>query len=130
MGGQHDKSKLVKITEYVEGTNDCRRSYIVFKCDKGNTFVTEKLETSKATWEVNPAGLEARNALAKVVRSSEDIATDITVRSMKNLQAIHNAQPQHQASSSECKRYAQAAFSHAIGAQKGDIYTGFVKKED
>lgn len=130
--GQHDKSKLVKIAEYVEGTNDSRRSYIVFQCDKGNTFLTEKLENSMATWEENPAGLEARNALAKVVRSSDVFAIDVTVRSMKNLQAMNNAQTQCKcsASSSECKRYAQVVYSHAIGAPKGDIYTGFVKKED
>merc|ERR1712066_610656 len=58
--GQHDFSKLVKITEYVEFANDGRHSYLVFECNNGCTFLTEKLASGKATWEENPSGLEAR----------------------------------------------------------------------
>jgi len=126
---EHDHLKLVRVTEYVERANDGRRSYVVFECENGNLFVTEKLASGKAVWEANPAELHARNSLAKIVRSSDDLGTAITVSTMKNMPALKYGDFMIPASSSDRKRYAQAAYSHAIGAKQGDIYTGFAKKE-
>mmetsp|Transcript_146950 Transcript_146950/g.259710 ORF Transcript_146950/g.259710 Transcript_146950/m.259710 type:complete len:1281 (+) Transcript_146950:92-3934(+) len=127
--GEHEDSKVAKVTEYIERADGTRHSYIVIESDSGATFVTEKLSNGQATWEQNPAGLEARNSLAKVVRLSEELQDGTNVRSMKNMQAMNDWQAGFPASASQRKRYAQAAYSHALGATQGQIYTGFVKKD-
>mmetsp|Transcript_79956 Transcript_79956/g.138594 ORF Transcript_79956/g.138594 Transcript_79956/m.138594 type:complete len:1218 (-) Transcript_79956:110-3763(-) len=125
--GDCDTMKLAKVTEYIERTNDVhvRGSYLVMESDTGNVFVTEKLANGRATWEVNPEGLEARNALAKEVRSTDITENGITVCSVRRLQALSSESCA--ASSSNCKRYVQAVYSHAMGAPSGDIWTGFMK---
>mmetsp|Transcript_2282 Transcript_2282/g.3956 ORF Transcript_2282/g.3956 Transcript_2282/m.3956 type:complete len:1080 (+) Transcript_2282:70-3309(+) len=126
--GDYDTMKLAKVIEYIERTNDVhvRGSYLVMESDTGNVFVTEKLANGRATWEVNPEGLEARNALAKEVRSTDITENGITVCSVRRLQALNSESCA--ASSSNCKRYVQAVYSHAMGAPSGDIWTGFMKE--
>mmetsp|Transcript_109818 Transcript_109818/g.189991 ORF Transcript_109818/g.189991 Transcript_109818/m.189991 type:complete len:1135 (-) Transcript_109818:126-3530(-) len=124
-----DMSKIQKVTEYVETANDGRRSFVVFETLLGNVIVTEKLVDGKTTWEENPADLDDRKALAKVVRTTECTQNGVWIRNMRNYQLKENtAAKQTTVSCSQCKLYAQGAYSRAVG-ELNTVYTGFRKQE-
>jgi len=110
--------KVAKVTEYVEAapqagtpaaqwTLDCR-SYVVLETESGRAVVAEKLAGGRAAWRQDPADLEDRNSLAKVVRSEECSGEGLTVRAVQERVAGEQG-----ASASECRRYAQAVFRAA-----------------
>eukprot|EP00747_Dinoflagellata_sp_TGD_P027110 gnl/TRDRNA2_/TRDRNA2_132390_c0_seq1.p1 gnl/TRDRNA2_/TRDRNA2_132390_c0~~gnl/TRDRNA2_/TRDRNA2_132390_c0_seq1.p1 ORF type:complete len:707 (+),score=159.56 gnl/TRDRNA2_/TRDRNA2_132390_c0_seq1:1320-3440(+) len=127
-----DHEKVAKVTEYVErakGTakDSYHRSYVVFETKDGNTIVTEKLSDGKVTWEENPKDLEDRNSLAKVVRSAgHNVKAGVTIRDMKSFKRKETSRTASGASHSQCKHYAQVAFTLASGAHHVD--SGFMQQ--
>merc|ERR1712050_377462 len=108
-----EQEQVVKVAEYVERAEDLLgHSYVVLETDQGNTIITEKLRSGAVTWEVNPAGLEARNSLAKVIRYDDCGDASIAVWQLKNYQpkATHAVSG---ASASKCKRYARCVYDRA-----------------
>merc|ERR1719352_2179423 len=70
-GVAKDSERIVKVTEYVTAGAVDRRSYVVVETDKNHAIVTERFRNGSHSWEENPADLEDRNAVAKVIRSAE-----------------------------------------------------------
>jgi len=99
-----DTDKVVKVTEYVERAGKCGqcRYYAVLQTEGGGAVVTEQLEDGQVTFEVSPANLEDRNSLAKVLRSTNSRAAQLTVGDMRKhaeAAAVCGATP------SQCKQY-------------------------
>jgi len=126
--------RFVKATEYVEAASqDAKpsgeparhRSYVVFETEAGNMVLTEKLEDGTVAWSENPADLEDRNSFARVVRSADCGSAGIAVCDAESCCA--SEQSPLAASASQCKRFAQAAFSLASGARHAD--SGFRQRE-
>jgi len=108
----------------VELDHDSRRSYVVLELEAGSVVVTEMLASGAISWQENPDNLEGRNALAKVIRSSDCSRHGIAIRAIKENKAAHSATSKLL----ECKYYAQAVYNTAINAG-GTEYTGFRKPE-
>jgi len=123
------QARVVKATEYVEPlpqsgsrvqqwTLECR-SYVVLETDAGRSIMVEKLQDGRAVWRQDPADLEDRNSLAKVVRSQE--CTDgLTVGGVRDSQQAGAAG----ASASECRHYAQEVF-RAVNRSEQQPRCGF-----
>merc|ERR1712060_658677 len=79
-----NQDKIVKVTEYVEAVAEGHHSYIVLETDKGDEIVTEQNIDGMLTWVENPADLEDRNSLAKVVRSSDCRNARSTIHELKS----------------------------------------------
>jgi len=120
--------RVVKVMEYVEKVQGTRCSYVVYETESGSAIVTEKRRDGTVAWEENPSDLNGRNALAKLVRSAECNGHRFTVGDLKNFHTKESRVSVKSASGSECKRYAQSAFSRAV-AKIGGIYTGFRRSE-
>merc|ERR1712013_416394 len=88
-GAVQATEKITRATEYVERvcaqptTTTCfpYQYYVVLETERGHTIVAE-FSSGKAKWEENPANLEDRNSLAKVLRASERCA-GVTIGDMK-----------------------------------------------
>merc|ERR1712190_353600 len=69
--------RIMRVVEYVErvqgseGPVPDRHYYIVLETESGHRIVTERQRDGTIAWAENPKGLEARNALAKVINSAE-----------------------------------------------------------
>jgi len=101
--------RIAKVTLYVEGNVQTNHYYLVLETDKGGIIVTEKLRDGSHTWEQNPVGLAGRNALAKVLRTADQLGAQkdaITVHYMKIFQETRRL-------NSDCKWWAESAFTHA-----------------
>jgi len=108
-----EADRIVKVTEYVEksqqGALQCQY-YVVFHTESGNMILTEKLANGTVAWKEDPAGLEDRNSLAKVVRSAACSSPGATVFSMRSVEAsTPSLSPKH---------YAHSAYSRASGEPK------------
>jgi len=80
-----EHEKIVKVTEYVEGSGAQYRCYVVAETERKNLIVTEVLNGAMKR-EENPKDLEDRNSLAKVLRTAECGNSGITVASLKKYQ--------------------------------------------
>jgi len=118
-----ETEKIIKATEYIEKTHDCRNSYIVLETECHNMIVTEKLLDGTVTWVENPAELEDRNAFAKIVRTQDCKGHGVNVRFMKTYQ---RRESEPTTSHSKCKNYAQGAYARAVGI-KSKQCSGFYK---
>jgi hypothetical protein len=123
-----ESEKVVKTVEYVErGTRGISQStvalngrpyhqfYLMLETELGNRIVTEKLADGTVMWKENPADLEDRNSLAKVV-FTKDTGAGVTVKDM--LYYKQSASTGKRASGSKRKQYAHQAFLKASGGQK------------
>jgi hypothetical protein len=66
-----DHKKLVKVTQYVERSLSQAHYYVVLETEDGQKICMERLASGKVAWEAEPADLEARNSLAKVMNAGE-----------------------------------------------------------
>eukprot|EP00747_Dinoflagellata_sp_TGD_P191486 gnl/TRDRNA2_/TRDRNA2_54938_c0_seq1.p1 gnl/TRDRNA2_/TRDRNA2_54938_c0~~gnl/TRDRNA2_/TRDRNA2_54938_c0_seq1.p1 ORF type:complete len:998 (+),score=249.98 gnl/TRDRNA2_/TRDRNA2_54938_c0_seq1:81-3074(+) len=122
-GAPKDHDKVVKVTEYVERARaeSSHRSYVVIETKEGHIIVTEKFMDGTVTWEENPKDLQDRNSLAKVVRSAGyNVKAGVTVGDMRKFQAKESVRTASGVSHSQCKHYAQVAFTVACGTQHAD----------
>jgi len=78
--------KVVKATEYVEGSANGPHCYVVLETESKNVIVMEQMLHGGMKWEVNPKDLEDRNSLAKVLRSAECGRTCLTAGNAMRLQ--------------------------------------------
>jgi len=128
--GLTEKDRVTKVTEYVERihgySRPSRGSYVVLETEAGHSIVTEKLRDGAVAWRENPADLEFRNSLAKVVRSVK--CSCATVGDMKKFQITQNARSlDGGASVATCKRYAQLTFCKASG-EAPRLTSGFTRR--
>mmetsp|Transcript_20175 Transcript_20175/g.63072 ORF Transcript_20175/g.63072 Transcript_20175/m.63072 type:complete len:646 (+) Transcript_20175:2-1939(+) len=125
-----EQERIVKATEYVEKPSqapalspmDCC-SYAVLETESGHLLVTERLADGKVTWSENPADLEDRNSLAKVVRSEDCRNADVSVQRLKECRA-REARGNSSASAFARRRYTQVVYSLACG-RENDVECGF-----
>jgi len=120
-----DSEQFVKVTEFVEhalqGSAPVHLSalecccYVVLETVSGRNIVTEKLRDGRVTWKEDPEDLEDRNALARVLRSQNNVSEAVTVGTVRRLQANEARSAAAAASAAECRRYAQAIFGHVSG---------------
>mmetsp|Transcript_162560 Transcript_162560/g.312109 ORF Transcript_162560/g.312109 Transcript_162560/m.312109 type:complete len:908 (-) Transcript_162560:166-2889(-) len=126
-----DSDKISKVTEYIEKFNNTRRSYTVLETQMGSMIVTEKQRDGKILWEENPADLEDRNSLAKIIRST-DCSNEVAISTIKAYQTKHLWESGFFGSASsrsaDCKRYAQGVYCEAAGQGKG-TQSGFAKPQ-
>lgn len=122
LGNLHDsidgRERISKVTEYVERTSapdgDSTRNwhyYVVLETASHHRIVTEFLKHGQVTWDENPAYLDDRISLSKVIDSVQQ-STGVTVRDMKVFQTTAAT---NSGMSSGCarKKYAQNAFNRA-----------------
>jgi hypothetical protein len=126
-GVTKESEHIVKVTEYVTAGAQYRRSYVVLETDKSTSIVTEQLSNGAHSWEENPADLEDRIAVAKVIRSAE--CKDLIVADLKLW--VHNeikeaTAAKKGASQSLCKAYAQRIYVRAADIHDKSVKTGFV----
>jgi len=130
-GKVQELEQVVKATEFVEravgqllAREDAqpldRSSYVVLETSSGNAILTQMLRDGTVAWEENPADLEDRNSLARVIRSADCSGSSITVGDMRGKRASEAAAPRSAACASECKRYAQGVYSLASGSTHVD----------
>merc|ERR1711967_208577 len=91
-----------------------RRYYVVLETEDGCKIRMERLPMGNVVWEPEPADLEDRNSLAKVIHSAE-CRSGLLVRDMKAYQTTL-ARGTPVASASNCKRHAQSVFARATGS--------------
>jgi len=127
---------VVKVTEYVrslgqDATNDGRPSfvlYVVLESEQGAFVVTEQLHDGTVTWEENPADLEDRNTLAKVVRTVDCTRAGVCIRDIKAYRSKEAYRATKSVPLSRCKRYAQGVF--ALAASHGCSGSGFWQRSE
>mmetsp|Transcript_107455 Transcript_107455/g.269550 ORF Transcript_107455/g.269550 Transcript_107455/m.269550 type:complete len:895 (+) Transcript_107455:103-2787(+) len=122
--GAKESEKIVKATEYVERAEGSARfkSYVVLETEEGHFIVVEKAAVGVVPWAENPAGLDDRNSLAKVIRSKDCRDSGMTVGVIKGVYV------QELVKDSSSTRFAQAVFCHATGeAEVGGCCSGFSK---
>jgi hypothetical protein len=112
----HECEKIVKATEYVRflpqsGASREYGYYVVMESEEDNAVVTERLDDGTMTWEENPADLDDRNSLAKVIRSVDCRIERMRV-AFKEVKSFQKAQG---TCVLENRRYAQQVFIQAIG---------------
>lgn len=108
---------ISKVTEFVERVHDTRqdcmppsrRNYVVFETAEGSQVVTEKLNDGTVAWEENPTDLHERNALAKVLRSSDCTFSGTTVHDMKRHCVLVGKRY------TRSEEYSRGAYEQAIG---------------
>jgi len=111
-----DKEKIAKSTEYVErclsGSEASRKwhYFVVLETTGGDKIVTECLCDGTVTWDEDPAYLEDRLSLSKVVNSVTQ-STGVTVGDMKAFRAT--ATTQNTTAACTRKKYAHNAFNRA-----------------
>mmetsp|Transcript_7921 Transcript_7921/g.14917 ORF Transcript_7921/g.14917 Transcript_7921/m.14917 type:complete len:1036 (-) Transcript_7921:84-3191(-) len=114
-----DTETIRKVTAYVsriaEGAQSLRY-YVVLETSVGNVIVTEMSKDGMTTWEENPASLEDRNSLAKVLHSENFCSTKVTVQQLRFHQAAEARDTGCRVSGSTCKRYAQGVYCFAAGS--------------
>merc|ERR1711959_589208 len=107
----HDYKKLVKATQFVERSFNHRNYYVVLETEGGQKIRMELLASGKVAWDAEPADLEDRNSLAKVMHS-EDCRPGLLVGDMKAYQTSL-AEDISEASPTVCKRHAESIFAKA-----------------
>mmetsp|Transcript_96310 Transcript_96310/g.299362 ORF Transcript_96310/g.299362 Transcript_96310/m.299362 type:complete len:993 (-) Transcript_96310:72-3050(-) len=110
-----DHESIAKATVYVESASlgsSAHHCYLVLKTEAGSSIVTERLRAGTLSWEENPADLELRNSLAKVLHSEHLVGTCGTVG---NLRALREAARQRDTSDSTGEEYALEAYRQAGG---------------
>jgi len=90
--------------------------YVVLETSRGDAAVTEELDDGTVAWVENPAGLEARNARAKVMRSTDCRGGGATLRDVRKCAAALGA---HLGS----KCYAQHVFDMALPGTRDVVAT-------
>jgi len=115
--------KVVKAVAYVEkaqgqstATKAEHRFYVVLETNQGDAVVTERLPDGTLTWAANPADLEYRNSLAKVVCAIGCSTTGISVREMRAHLGDPAAAASGTASASRC--YARSVLMLARPARE------------
>eukprot|EP00415_Alexandrium_ostenfeldii_P001195 UN1195 len=81
-----DTERIVKSTEYVEGSSKAPRCFVVLETAEKNMIVAEEFADGQAKLEKNASFLEGRISLAKVIRSSDCKATQRSVSDIMNCQ--------------------------------------------
>lgn len=111
----HQQAKIKKATEYVESTATGRGYYVVFQTEKGHRIRTERLADGRVTWEENPANLEDRNSLAKILRS-KGCDKGTTVRDIQK--RANDASHDESVSHSVCKLWARSTYNRVVEKPK------------
>jgi hypothetical protein len=122
-----EHEKVVRAVQFVErGTRGISKStialngrpynqfYVMLETELGSRIVTEKLADGTVTWKENPADLEDRNSLGKVVFMKDCTSTAVTVKDMQKYQ--QGANTGKRASGSKRKQYAHGALLKASGS--------------
>jgi len=86
--GEHNQAilpneKIVKVTEYVEGSDGNCDCYVVLETEKEKTIVAEEMKNGSVRFVENPKDLEDRNSLAKVLRTSDCAEAGLTAVGVK-----------------------------------------------
>jgi len=120
--------KIVKVSEYVEKSrlgvlapgvarprDPMHTYYVVLETSGGHTIASEKLADGRLTWEENPADLDDRNSLAKVVRAMtlDDKAESSTVGDIQRYR-LGEMSKKEVSSASKRKNYAHGLFLWAL----------------
>jgi hypothetical protein len=117
--------KVVKAVEYVEEARSeqrgtakrrARHYYVVLETEQGDVIMTEKLQDGSTTWAENPEDLEARNSLAKVIKTGDWSDKTITVGDMLSYQSDALHCRGSSARLSERKNYAHSVLLRALPA--------------
>mmetsp|Transcript_108544 Transcript_108544/g.339540 ORF Transcript_108544/g.339540 Transcript_108544/m.339540 type:complete len:579 (+) Transcript_108544:1-1737(+) len=77
--------KITKVTEYVEGSNENCDCYVVLETELKSVIVAEEGKNGSVRFLENPKDLEARNSLAKVLRSADCSDPSFTAAGVKTL---------------------------------------------
>ena len=129
-----DNEKIENCKVYLEASEGETHSnkqahhfFLVLQTANKNLIVTEKLANGTTTWVVNPANLEDRSSLAKLLFTA-DCLEQTTVRSLKTLQGNMSRSEPSGASLSYRKQYAKSVFKQATGKSFRGKWGGFIRK--
>jgi len=81
-----ETESIVKVTEYVEKSGKSHHCYTVLETEHKNVLAFEELDSGVVKREDNPADLEDRNSLAKVLRSAACSQANMTVGDVRECQ--------------------------------------------
>jgi len=81
-----DTEKIVKASEYVEKSGKNYHCYTILETDHKNLLTFEELSEGLVKKEENPADLEDRNSLARILRSAECSQSNMTVKDVRQCQ--------------------------------------------
>ena len=101
--------------------------YMVCQTASKNLIVTEKLASGATTWVVNPANLEDRNSLAKLLFTA-DCLEQTTIRSLKTIQGNMSRTAPAGVNLSTRKQYVKSVFKQATGKSFHGKWGGFIRK--
>jgi hypothetical protein len=125
--------KITKATEYVqidlkvdtaeeaaggEAQPLLRHYYVVLETEQGALVLTERLKDGSVAWEVDPADLEDRCSMAKVIRSADSTSSQVTVGTIRSWSAKYQGGAEEWCAQSDRKRYAHHAFRRAAGERR------------
>jgi len=127
-----EHERIIKATEYVESTalNESapgkevkvppsrRRAYVLLETEEGNTILTEQLKNGTITWEVNPAGIELRNSLARVLHTADCRNSGAIVGDVRSYQNRESELSSGRVSYARRQRYAHGAYNNAVHGAK------------
>lgn len=102
----HDHEKVVKATQYVERAGTQWHYYAVLETENGHKILMESRAAGNVAWEPQPADLEDRNSLAKVIHSGV-CRPGLHFGDMKAYQSNLDT--------TNSKHHAQSVFAHATG---------------
>jgi len=118
-----DDDIVEKVSEYIEHSADapCCRPYVVMETRRGDIIVTERSGSGPATWAENPAGMDRRNALARLLRQRSAMACPMTVKELRGLmaqQSLQKGSPFH---------YSKFMFCKGAGQRYCEATSGFLR---
>lgn len=115
---------VVKVTQYVERAAVCadvqghrvrHHYYAVLELDIGDSIVTEWKAYHGISWKRNPSRLQARNAVARVLRSTDCSSSCLRVADFTSGEVgDHEYEPGCLASISEDKHHTMRVYSRAL----------------
>jgi len=123
--------RIAKAVEYVESSPDGAagaRYYVVLTTEQGDSILTERLADGTVSWEENPAHLEIRSSLAKVVRTTQWTGEKVAVQDMKRHRADEADSTGSSASQTDRKNYAHRTALRVVPARE-KAWATFTKQE-
>jgi len=130
-GSWDAEEPVIKVTEFIQRM-DCEgkpsalprhHSYVVLETASGGKVVTERCADGTMVWAQDPADLEDRSSLAKIVRSADCSEVAVNVDKLKAYLQEESQCSFH--GPTESKLYAQTVFCLASGTGADGNLSGF-----
>jgi len=131
--GADEEERVTLVTQYVEAASSAAvcagmrtpgeaggsaparpHFYAVLETEAGRRIVAERHGHQAASWCEQPAGLEARNSLARVMRALDARGAGLTLRGAKR--HVQDGEAAPQGPGSESRRFAEAVYESVLAA--------------